>query len=178
MRQRVEYFANLVFYHLFRFEKLTQRIISEPFLLLLKLPVVDRSYKRRGVENAGEVINKALYDKKTGVNAMIADWHMTFIFSLIPFGTVNFIVSFIWGDLELFNDKILWLLFYLLTTFIPAWIAMDVLISKKRKYLKYFKQFERQSEQWHSRTAWITFFTVIGIWGYAIGGFAFYLSRL
>ena len=178
MEQSVEYFANLVFYHLFRFEKLTQRIISEPFLLLLKLPVVDRSYKRRGVENAEEVINKALYDPKRGFNIVQAGWHLTLLFGLIISGTAFFLISSFLEDFNLFEagDMYYWL--FVLATFIPAWIASEIFVERKRKYLKYFKQFERKSEQWHFRTGWITFFTVIGIWGYAIGGVAFYLGRL
>lgn len=177
MRQKIEYFTNLVFYHLFRFDKLGQRIFGAPIRCFIRLPIIAKTFKQ-GVENAEKEINEALYNPKNGFNIIHASWHLTGLFWLIFFGTSVFLIPFLWSDFEPFKEVNIHFWLFMLVTFAPAWIASEMLAEHKKKYLKYFKQFEKKSEQWHSRTAWLTFFTVVGIWGYAIGGFAFYLSRL
>lgn len=177
MEQRVEYFANLVFYHLYRFEKWIKSYLAAPMISVIRLPAVDRYFKKQGIDKEKE-INKTLYDPKVGQAVIFANWHFGLLLYLISCGTANFLIGLFWLNLAPFGKGFLPLATYFLVTFIPTLIVSEVLVERKNKYLKYFKQFERQSEQWHFRTAWLAFFTVIGIWGYAIGGVAFYLSRL
>lgn len=178
MKRRIECFANLVFYHLFRFDKLGQRIFGVPIRWIVRLPAVGQNFKRRGVENAEEEINKALYDPRRGFNIIHAGWYLTGLFWLIFFGTAVFLIPVFWKNFEPFEDVNIYFWLFMLMTFAPALTASEILAEHKKKYLKYFKKFEQKSEQWHSRTAWLSFFIVFGIWVYAIGGLLFYLNHI
>lgn len=50
--------------------------------------------------------------------------------------------------------------------YIPAYRA----VFSKDRYLKYFKQFEKEDEQWHKKWKWITIAFCIGSILFAIGG--------
>ena len=128
----MEYFVNLVFYHLFHFEKWSQRLISSPFVWFIKLPVIDRSFKKRGVENAEEEINRALYNPKVGANIVFANWHLTFLFYLIYFGAFNFLIGFLWRDLYIFENKYLWVVFSIFVIYFSAWISVETLVAHKK----------------------------------------------
>ena len=178
MNKQIEYFANLIFYHMFRFEKWTQSFFAAPFVWFIRLPAVNRYYKRRGTENKEAAYNRALYDKKVGASYYFASLNLTFLFCLITSGTANFLIGFLRIDVDPFKAVDLHFLIYVLVTFIPALAASEMLVDHKKKYLKYFNKFEHKSDQWHFRTATLSFFTVVGIWVYGCVGFFFYLSRL
>ena len=177
-REHIEYFTNLVFYHLFRFEKWTQHLISDPLIRLIRLPVIAKFQKKRDIEEVVKDIDKTLYDRKNGVNIMFADTHLTFLFYLISSGTANFLINLLSININQLINKDLQYLIYFVVTYIPAWVAVEMLTSRKNKYLKYFKKFEKKSYEWQHNTEVLTFFTAVGIWVYGIGGFIFYLTGL
>ena len=174
--KRLEYFINLIFYQLFRFEEAIGHFIGYPFLWLGKRPWVIAAFKRHNLKNAEKAPVKASYRQPNGISTTLSDRLLTLLFFFLFAGTLNYLLGIFLPEIKLFKS-ILPTILYFSITFIPAYLVMDRFVSGKNKYLNYFKKFDRKSKRWHDGTAILSFFVVIAVSAYGIGSLFFYFER-
>ena len=165
-RNRFEYFLNAVHYCIWlndmKFGDFMGRIVNTLFSPIPKY-LFTKEYKKKYYERLSEEqkkIDKFFYDKEIGYHiAWAHHWFgyfysgyfmfLSFVLLGIPdgiFGGVNLIVATAIIALPIALG------------YIPAYRA----VFSKDRYLKYFKQFEKENEQWHKKWKMIT-------WAFCIG---------
>lgn len=176
-RQNIEYFLNAIHYcmwlHYLKFEEKNDRRYNRFLSFVLKYfctqKVRNRYYnnlKRYQIDK-----DKFYHDKKSGYCIGWAHHWFGYVYSSYPC-FISFVLSGIFyrycADLR--NDIALRLLILAIPIFlcyIPAYKA----VFSNDQYLKYFKKFEKEDEQWHKKWKRITmlfwiggaFFTILGI---------------
>ena len=104
--------------------------------------------------------DKFFYDKETGFHIGNAKHKFGYFYS----GYSGFISFILVGIYFRFSDNINFLTVALLVSppillfYIPAYRA----VFSKDRYLEYFKQFEKEDEQWHKKWKWITIVFCVG----------------
>ena len=165
-RNKFEYFLNAVHYCIWlndmKFGDFMGRIVNTLFSPIPKY-LFTKEYKKKYYERLSEEqkkIDKFFYDKEIGYHiAWAHHWFgyfysgyfmfLSFVLLGIPdgiFGGVNLIVATAIIALPIALG------------YIPAYRA----VFSKDRYLKYFKQFEKENEQWHKKWKMIT-------WAFCIG---------
>ncbi len=154
-------FANLIFYFLYKFELKTQDIINYPFLKFLRHPRVIEAYRKRGVKDpANEVLN-ALNNPKGGPSSLLASIHAGMLLFLLVVGFLS--VFFYLLRLEVYLSHI----HYILLLAAAYWVD-HLIFYRGKKYLTYFKEFEKMTPNQKVFFGWVSFFVVIGIWAFGI----------
>ena len=169
-----EYFLNAIHYCLWisdmKFGDFMGRVVN---ILLSPIPkyLFTKEYKKKYYERRQREqknIDKFFYDKEIGYHiAWAHHWFgffysgyfmfLSFVFQGIPdgiFGGVNLIVATAIIALPIALG------------YIPAYRA----VFSKDRYLNYFKQFEKEDEQWHKKWKMITWVFCIGSVVFTIGG--------
>ena len=99
-------------------------------------------------------------DKKTGIYISLAKYEFGYIYSCYP-GFFSFVMLGLmhshYGELS-FVIAILTILIPIEIGYIPAYKAVFL----NDRYLKYFKEFEKEGKEWHRRWARITWVFCIG----------------
>ena len=173
-RNRFEYFLNAVHYCIWlndmKFGDFMGRIVNTLFSPIPKY-LFTKEYKKKYYERLSEEqkkIDKFFYDKEIGYHiAWAHHWFgyfysgyfmfLSFVLLGIPdgiFGGVNLIVATAIIALPIALG------------YIPAYRA----VFSKDRYLNYFKQFEKENEQWHKKWKRITWVFCIGSVVFTIGG--------
>ena len=173
-RNRFEYFLNAVHYCIWlndmKFGDFMGRIVNTLFSPIPKY-LFTKEYKKKYYERLSEEqkkIDKFFYDKEKGYHiAWAHHWFgyfysgyfmfLSFVLLGIPdgiFGGVNLIVATAIIALPIALG------------YIPAYRA----VFSKDRYLNYFKQFEKEDEQWHKKWKMITWVFCIGSVVFTIGG--------
>jgi|LauGreDrversion4_2_1035121.scaffolds.fasta_scaffold38332_3 hypothetical protein len=163
--------SNIVYYNLFRFEKITQKFFAYPVLFFLKNIKVKESYNKRGVSNPEKEILKALENPKFGISSILSGGHFIVLFFLLTFGIINFVSGYLKTE---FNLKLShFMLMAIFSYSFAYWYSF-----RQDRYLEYFKDFENLSKDKKIGSAWLTFFIVLGVWGFCIGSFIFLNYRI
>ena len=173
-RNKFEYFLNAVHYCIWlsdmKFGDFMGRIVNTLFSPIPKY-LFTKEYKKKYYERLSEEqkkIDKFFYDKEIGYHiAWAHHWFgyfysgyfmfLSFVLLGIPdgiFGGVNLIVATAIIALPIALG------------YIPAYRA----VFSKDRYLNYFKQFEKEDEQWHKKWKMITWVFCIGSVVFTIGG--------
>ena len=171
---KFEYFLNAVHYCIWlndmKFGDFMGRIVNTLFSPIPKY-LFTKEYKKNYYERLSEEqkkIDKFFYDKEIGYHiAWAHHWFgyfysgyfmfLSFVLLGIPdgiFGGVNLIVATAIIALPIALG------------YIPAYRA----VFSKDRYLNYFKQFEKEDEQWHKKWKMITWVFCIGSVVFTIGG--------
>jgi hypothetical protein len=164
LMENIRWIVNLVLYHLWRFEKTTQRFVNFfvwGLLQVTRIITIDEQRKRRA--------NHSLYDPKDGVSTIFAQIHILFLFFLLQLGIL--------GSTGLFTVKFFVNPIVLIVMSLIAWITEYYFSSRKNLYLKYFKKFEKMSKANKRKTAILVLFIVLFIWFFGASPFLFSLFK-
>ena len=172
-KNRFDYFLNAVHYCLYLEEIWSTRIIEKGVQRLYHglsiLLNFERFYEKKMEERKkNKDLHEYFYGKESGQSISLAHhWFgffysgysifLSFILLAIPdgiYGGVNPIIALVIIALPIG------------LCYIPAYRA----VFTKDRYLKYFKQFEKEDELWHKKWKWITIAFCIGSIAFAIGG--------
>ena len=154
-KQKFEYFLNAVHYCMWLFERKSQDIINRTFLSIISpIPkyLLSSKYKERFYRYQTQrmtELDKFFNDKKSGFSIGLAHHNFGAFYS-----TYTCILSFVIQALYIkFNGEIntfVIIVIFAIPTgicYIPAYKA----VFSNDKYLKYFKQFEKEDEHWHKK---------------------------
>ena len=70
-KRNFSWYWNLIHYNLYKWEKLAQKFFNAPFVFFLNSKSVRNAYKKRGVDNPIQEIQRALDDKEHGTNSIL-----------------------------------------------------------------------------------------------------------
>ena len=174
-RSRFAYFLNAIHYCIWLNDiklGVFLRKFSSAFISLVLTICFTKKFKRRQEERMAKmqkIMNKFYYDKEVGYHIGWANHWFGYFYSGYPV-VLSFILSGIvfryWGMV----NKIIILCIIgipILICYIPAYKA----VFSNDIYLKYFKEFEKEDEQWHKkwkRRTWLfciggSLMTIVGI---------------
>ena len=163
----MERFLNIIHYKLFVWFKFIDKITSyiNPFWWIVEIPFVKRFHKKKGIEDFRKLMDEEVFSHKvTGFNITYAGIVIGSLLGLIIFSLFNLLQVLIQKPLINFfwENPIIRILFVISLCIIP-WKICDKLIFNDDKYLKYFQEFEKQSENWKRKWTWITLSIIIGV---------------
>lgn len=166
MNNRFEYFLNATHYCLWlghiKFGSTVRCIVNIMFSPIPKY-CFTAEYKKKFYKHKAKQqteINKFLYDKKTGHHITHTNHCFGYLYSCYP-GFFSFILGGIAIKEIVYLNVFLCTIIYAIPVgigYIPAYKA----VFANDRYLKYFKQFEKEDEQWHRKWKRITIFFCIG----------------
>ena len=180
MKKKFEYFLNAIHYCLWLFDiKFGDFIGRVVDILLSPVPkyLFTKEYRKKYDERLSKVQTtkeKFFYDKKNGYHIGWVNHWFGYIYSGYPAFLSFILMGFYFRSCEEMNYLIV-----LITASIPIGIcyvpAYRAVFSKDR-YLKYFKQFEKEDAQWHKKwkritilfcigSVIVTFMGIIAMWG-------------
>lgn len=163
MNNKIEYFFNAIHYNIYleevwsnkKLNKFANRISTYVF----RIPFI-REYGQRHCERHTEKMNDLISNNKVGLSISVAHHWYGYFYSCYP----AFLSFILLGVLFRFygeaNHIIIFLVvaFPIILCYVPAYRA----VFTKDRYIKYFKQFEKEDEQWHRKWKWITMAFCVG----------------
>jgi hypothetical protein len=163
----MERFWNIIHYFLYvadyKFHLFFNKI--NPVVHLYKMPFAKKHFERKGIDPIKE-LNKAFSKPSIGLSSMVSGGLVYFLVFLVFFSISNLYSAILRKELNL---KIYHFILFALMSFIVNYF----LLFKEKKYLAYFKEFERMTKMERIKWAWISFLVVISILLFAIGSFIF-----
>ena len=172
-----EYFLNAVHYFLWIFDirfsnycdKIFGKLVS-PIGKFLFTEEQKRKYYERKAEHQKE-LDTLLFDKEYGIHIGWANHWFGYFYSCYP-SLLSFVLLGIVDKISGGLSMILATLLFLIPTglcYIPAYKS----VFAQDRYLKYFKQFEKEDERWHRKWKWRTIvFCIGGVISFLMGIFA------
>ena len=168
---KFEYFLNVIHYCIYLEEVWSNEKINKIVIglidLIFRIPFIGKYKKENNVQKAKELDN-FYYGNKTGLSISVAHHLFGYFYSCYP-GLLSFVLLGISDGVSESVNRIVTLLLVALPIvlcYIPAYRAVFF----KDRYLRYFKQFEKENEQWHKKWKLITIAFCIGSVVITIGG--------
>lgn len=165
MKKKFEYFLNAVHYYLYLEEIWSTKIIEKGVLGLFHgLSVLlnfERFYEKKMEERRkNKDLHEYFYGKESGQSISLAHHWFGFFYSGYPCFLSFILVGIHFRLSENVNVMTIALAVSppILLFYIPAYRA----VFSKDRYLEYFKQFEKEDEQWHKKWKWITIAFCVG----------------
>lgn len=163
---RFAYFLNAVHYCIWlndiKFGEFNERIahyLLDPIPKFLFTKEWRERYYERAA-NSQKDLRKFFYDKKKGFHIKWANHWFGYLYSGYP-GFLSFLMLGLihnhYGEIS-FLIKIITIIVPIGICYIPAYKAVFL----NDRYLKYFKEFEKEGKEWHRRWARITWVFCIG----------------
>lgn len=162
--------SNIIFYNLFRFEKKTQLFFNKMFFLLLKRIKVKKTLSRRGVMNPDKNLINTLENPETGISSILSSAHLTFLYFLLIYGSVNFLSGYLKTEFHLNFSH--FIIMFVSSYGFAYWFSF-----RKNRFLDYFKEFEQFSKIKKIKFVWLTIFIVLSIWVFCISSLIFRIYR-
>ena len=163
MNENFEYFLNAVHYMIYKEQvwssKKIQKTVNYLISIIIKIPFIGK-YKKENNEQELKELNKFYYGKKSGLSISVAHHLFGTFYSCYPMLFSFILIGFIIRYCKEEQDIAI-----LMASFIPigiCYIPAYMAVFAKDRYLKYFKQFEKQDEHWHKRWKRITLLFCIG----------------
>ena len=167
-RNRFEYFLNAVHYFIYLEEIWSNKKIEKIILSFFSILFSEKYMQKINDRQKNKELKDFRYGNKWGLSIGVAHYwfgyfysgyfmFLSFVLLGIPdgiFGGVNLIVATAIIALPIALG------------YIPAYRA----VFSKDRYLNYFKQFEKEDEQWHKKWKMITWVFCIGSVVFTIGG--------
>lgn len=162
MNKKIVYFLNVIFYFIYLEEVKTNKIIESTANVFATLVI--RFLRFRGIYkhkvHSNRKIKEYVYGANSSLSTCVANWlfagfyscYSTFI-SWICIGIANCKY-----DIDKNSICLLFFIVPCIICYIPAYCA----VFAKDKYLKYFKKFMKNSDQWHHRWKWVAVAYCIG----------------
>jgi len=162
----MERFVNIVHYFAYRADyRLRLWLIKfNPFVQVLRIPLIDRFYKRKGVDLMGSV-NEAFGHREGGISVGRAGAFVTILVSIVLFALLAIFLGL--------NHMTVRLRFYhFLIIGLISFIVNYFAIFRKDKYLAYFREFEKMPKAEKRKWAWasagttmsVVLFLVVSLW--------------
>ncbi|MFW5560557.1 MAG: hypothetical protein ACOCOB_03670 [Prevotella sp.] len=163
MKTKFEYAMNAIHYTLYKEEVWSNKKIGQIanclIAVLSYIPFI-RKYKKENNNQQEKELYDLFYGKEKGLSISLAHHLFGAFYSGYPMLLSFIIVGFIIRYCKEGQDIAIFM-----ASFIPIGIcyipAYNAVFAKDR-YLKYFKQFEKQDENWHKRWKRITLLFCIG----------------
>ena len=161
---------NYVHYNIYLFEVNASKIIGYPisliFNLIYKISFISEGLKKRNSsrQEIRAARDNAINNRRYGQNITIAGIQMGGLLVLLEFSLFNLIqagigkslIQYVWGA----NNPIKWL--FLIGFLLIPYLINNQLLWKNDKYLKYFKEFDKQPKEIRRKWALISFGIIIG----------------
>jgi MFS family permease len=145
MRNIMEFFLNLVFFNIYKFDSLIHSLLNgiNIFLLLGKIPFIKRKFEESGTTHQ-EVVNKLWTDRRYGFGIMLSGAGLSLFLFLFMF-SVYLIIQEVFESHISLNWRYPFVLLMVL-----SYIVCYYTVFQGNKYLKWFKQFDNWSkkEKW------------------------------
>ncbi len=155
IQNRFEYFLNAIHYCIWLYEikfgESAGRIVDVLFAPVPKY-LFTKAYKEKYYERLPKEHKKAnhfFHDWENGFYTQSAKHSFTFFYSWYPASFSFLLAGFAFREWGMLNNvvKIIILAIPIGLGYIPVYRAMFI----NNRYLKYFKQFEQEDEQWHKK---------------------------
>lgn len=169
MMKQIEWYMNMIFYNVFRFDSMLHRVgnklldpIVRPFRFLSKLS-----------DEEIDIAEESMFDPREGFVSI----HASFTFGSLTFlwfGSIFFILAIlIYHFIQITTEQY----FYSFSGFVVGgvigFLINYILILRKDNYLKYFKEFKKWSP--NEKRKWAVMTTIIALLGLGIAIFSFWL---
>jgi hypothetical protein len=170
---KIEWFWNIVYYFIFRFEIFTQKLISYPFVYLYNLPFIKNYYTNKNID-LNKRIEKTIYGRKNSVNSTLAGIQIGFLASSFV-GTIFHVLLYIFSiPISIFYITPYAIITCIIFIFPPVKFN-DIVLYNNDKYLKYFKEFDKYDKKWKIKwgilillfyliTIFLSFYTMFIFW--------------
>lgn len=172
--KKIEWFWNMLYYNVFRFDSRCRSLFNyfNPFNLINKLQAVKRHRTRYGVDDMNKFANRILNNPRSGISSIWSGSFMGGLIVLIEYSLFNIIQGITKKPLiiNVLKDDSHFILF-LLILISPTILINNYLLFKKDKFLIYFTEFESMSKEKKSMHSWLSFFVIILIFLFFIGSF-------
>ena len=160
-RNRFEYFLNAVHYFIYLEEIWSNKKIEKIILSFFSILFSEKYMQKINDRQKNKELKDFRYGNKWGLSIGVAHYWFGYFYSCYP-GFFSWlllgIASRMYGDEMKGMVVMLIIAFPISLGYIPAYRA----VFSKDHYLKYFKQFEKENEQWHKKWKMIT-------WAFCIG---------
>ena len=160
-RNRFEYFLNAVHYFIYLEEIWSNKKIEKIILSFFSILFSEKYMQKINDRQKNKELKDFRYGNKWGLSIGVAHYWFGYFYSCYP-GFFSWlllgIASRVYGDEVKGMVVMLIIAFPISLGYIPAYRA----VFSKDHYLKYFKQFEKENEQWHKKWKMIT-------WAFCIG---------
>jgi len=166
-------FWNMIHYFIFIWQNNIFLLIDyiNPITWLLKINSIQNFYKKNGIDNINEFINKTTFENKEyGISIISAGIHMGGLLVLMEYSIFNFIqvindsslIQYVW------EDKVHSIIF-ITALLVPPGLINYFMLFRKDKYLGYFKKFDKMPKHKKRAYGWKAFFAVLSFWMLFIG---------
>lgn len=174
--KRIEWFWNMVYYNLYRCDMRLSKLFNyiNPFYLLNNLPAIKKYHAKHGVDDMNEFMTNMLNNPKTGFSIILDGSFMGGLFVLIGYGLFNIFqgISGISLDPYIWKDSLHFIIFFIILV-IPSVLINNYLLFRKKKYLEYFKEFEKMTDKKKIVYGWMSLIVVISIVSFFVGSLLF-----
>ena len=186
-------FFTIIYYQLFRFERLTVRVFGYPSKKLGQA-LMRYQFKRakskgktlyirpgvamNNIQEYEEFMQDFSYGKRSSISSYFADIHIFCVIGFILIGTTYYVCGLF--HVSFFTDihsKTQAFFIGVLVFFTPTLWLQWKLIGTKMVYLKKWREYEKKSVGWHRKTALMSLFIIIATWVYMISGVVFMISH-
>lgn len=168
--KHIEWYMNMIYYNLFRFDSWGQCIVNKIFYPLLK-PL---RYLTGQSEEKVKSSMRNMHDPSKGVVRIQATFNFGILCALYC-GSVGFIIStLLFSVFELTSEQH----FYFSMSGFPVGVILSlwvdkIFLEKNNKYLTYFKEFEKWNAD--EKKLWTTVTILVVLLGICLAIFAFWL---
>ena len=163
------YFLNAVHYFIYLEEIWSNKKIEKIILSFFSILFSEKYMQKINDRQKNKELKDFRYGNKWGLSIGVAHHWFGYFYSCYP-GFFSWlllgIASRMYGDEMKGMVVMLIIAFPISLGYIPAYRA----VFSKDHYLKYFKQFEKENEQWHKKWKRITWVFCIGSVVFTIGG--------
>ena len=163
------YFLNAVHYFIYLEEIWSNKKIEKIILSFFSILFSEKCMQKINDRQKNKELKDFRYGNKWGLSIGVAHYWFGYFYSCYP-GFFSWlllgIASRVYGDEVKGMVVLLIFSFPVALGYIPAYRA----VFSKDRYLNYFKQFEKEDEQWHKKWKMITWVFCIGSVVFTIGG--------
>jgi hypothetical protein len=126
-----------------------------PFILLYKLPFIEKKTGKKGAELI-EVVNEAFGNKKYGLSTMVSGGILIAIVFFLQMILAKILIRLFEINATLNNNP--FILFGIISFALCYYIVF-----RKDRYLKYFKEYENWTRKEMKKYVWMSFGFIIGV---------------
>lgn len=156
MIEKIEIWLNIVHYCIYKADYKLHMLSNKinPFVLIGKIPAVKRKFEEQGTTHL-DVANKVWTDKRFGFGIMISGGALAIIIFFIFWAIFVVLNYFVFGSFKLS-------LLPFSVCMIVAYSLCHLLVFQKDKYIQYFRQFDKWSNESKRKYGLLTILFVVG----------------
>ncbi|MCG2792872.1 MAG: hypothetical protein L6262_04910 [Weeksellaceae bacterium] len=170
---------NHVYYFIYIFE-IKATYFFRAILNFIFSPITKINFLKKGLEKRGssfkqidDIALKLSNNPKNSKSVNLANIHIGGQLVLIEFGLFNLLqaglgkslIQYVWGP----GNPYKWI--FIIGMLVIPYLINNQLLWKNDKYLKYFKEFDKEPKQTRRKMAWISFGIILGILAFFVLSF-------